>query len=260
MIVNNTSKEGAHYTIFLKFAFLEWAPSQKFKMQVGSISQNHFKTQEKMWKYRFIAEVFQDRYFKTPSGDLGIIAYYKPCDYFGFDLAITNGEGFRSDQDPFGDLKIAAGVDLVINKNFENRLFYDFEKSRVPFQSELQQTISFYSGYKWKDKLRIGVDLNMRLNQRDVLKQHLLGYSIFSSYNWSSRWATFVRFDQVTSNRDQLLAPGWVYHTDGLGFIGGVNFTPVPKVNLALHYQGFKPKSPILHAQNNFYLSFEFSL
>jgi hypothetical protein len=258
MIVNDYSTNGAYYTMFLKFAFLEWAPSKKFKIQVGSVVQNHFMAQEKMWKYRFVAPTFQDRYFRTPSGDLGVIAYFKPIEGFGFDFAITNGEGFRSDQDMFGDVKVAAGVDVIINKNFENRLYYDFQKSEFFMDNEFQQTLSFYSGYKKNDKFRIGVEFNLRLNQRNTITQNIFGYSLFSSYQWNKRWGTFARFDQVTSNREQLTSTGWFYHTDGIGFIGGVNYSPVQKVNLALHYQGFKYKNRNIGNSNSINLSFEF--
>lgn len=258
MIVNDYSTNGAYYTMFLKFAFLEWAPSKKFKIQVGSVVQNHFMAQEKMWKYRFVAQTFQDRYFRTPSGDLGVIAYFKPIEMLGFDLAITNGEGFRSDQDMFGDVKVAAGVDLIINKNFENRLYYDFEKSRNPLVNELQQTVSFYSGFKWNDKFRIGVDLNLRMNQRNTIKQNVFGYSLFSSYQWNKKWSAFVRLDQLTSNRERIMSDVAFYTFDGLGFIGGVSYSPIQKVNLAIHYQGFMYENRYYGNSNSLNISFEF--
>lgn len=258
MIVNDFSSKGAYYTIFLKFAFIEWAPSKKFKIQVGSVVQNHFMAQEKMWKYRFVAPTFQDKYFRTPSGDLGAIAYFKPIEMLGFDFAITNGEGFRSDQDMFGDVKVAAGVDVIINKNFENRLYYDFEKSRNPSVSDLQQTVSFYSGFKWKDKFRIGIDLNLRMNHKNNIKQDVFGYSLFSSFQWNKRWSAFARLDQLTSNRAQILSEVAYYTLDGLGFIGGVSYSPIQKVNLAINYQGFMYDNRNIGSSNSINLSFEF--
>ncbi len=258
MVVNDFSSKGAYYTMFLKFAFLEWAPSKKFKIQIGSVVQNHFMAQEKMWKYRFVAPTFQDRYFRTLSGDLGAIAYFKPIEMLGFDFAITNGEGFRSDQDMFGDVKVAAGVDVIINKNFENRLYYDFEKSRNPSVSDLQQTVSFYSGFKWKDKFRIGIDLNLRMNHKNNIKQDVFGYSLFSSFQWNKRWSAFARLDQLTSNRAQILSEVAYYTLDGLGFIGGVSYSPIQKVNLAIHYQGFMYDNRNIGSSNSINLSFEF--
>ncbi|NQV02287.1 MAG: hypothetical protein HQ542_06560, partial [Bacteroidia bacterium] len=87
--------QGSVSTSFLKFAFLEFAPSDKFKIQAGGILQNHYITQEKFWGYRYVLQTFQDLYFKTPSSDLGIIAYYTPSDKISIDAAITSGDGIR---------------------------------------------------------------------------------------------------------------------------------------------------------------------
>jgi hypothetical protein len=260
MFVSNTSKEGSFYTMFLKFAFLEWSPGSKFKLIAGAIPLNHYITQEKFWKYRYVAEMFQDRYLKTPSADIGMIAYYKPSPILGFDLAVTNGEGFRFDQDKFSDFKVGAGIDLILFKNWKNRLYYDFQKGQNPNLPELQQTISFFTGYQLKEKFRIGADLTWRINQNDVSKQHTYGYSLFGVYDWSSKWGVMIRWDQVMSNRDQLTLPGWTYQVDGIGMIGGIQFSPIPKMKFSLNYQGFKPQNSTLIFQHNIFLNVDFSL
>jgi hypothetical protein len=83
----------------LKFASLQWQPNEHFNVQVGGVLQNHYITQEKFWGYRYVAPTFQDKYYGISSSDLGLIAYYKANEKFGFDVALTNGEGFRFDQD-----------------------------------------------------------------------------------------------------------------------------------------------------------------
>jgi hypothetical protein len=258
MFVYDSSKEGSYYTMFLKFAYLEWAPTSKFKILAGSIPLNHFITQEKFWKYRYVAEMFQDRYLKAPSADLGMIAYYKPSSMLGFDIAITNGEGFRFDQDKFGDFKIGAGVDLTLFKNWKNRFYYDFQKGQNPAQPELQQTISFFTGYQWKEKLRIGADLTWRINQNEFITQNTYGYSLFGIYDWNPKWGAMVRFDQIFSNRDLLTSPGWIYQVDGVGVIGGLQFTPIPRIKFSLNYQGFFAHNSVSLFQHNMYLHVEF--
>lgn len=258
MFVYDASKEGSYYTMFLKFAYLEWAPTSKFKILAGSIPLNHFITQEKFWKYRYVAEMFQDRYLKTSSADLGMIAYYKPSSVLGFDLAITNGEGFRFNQDKFGDFKIGAGVDLILFKNWKNRFYYDFQKGQNPAQPELQQTISFFTGYQWKEKLRIGTDLTWRINQNELITQNTYGYSVFGVYDWNPKWGAMLRFDQVFSNRDQLTSPGWIYQVDGVGVIGGLQFSPIPRIKFSLNYQGFLEDNLAEIFQQNVYLHVEF--
>jgi opacity protein-like surface antigen len=260
MFVSNTSKEGSFYTMFLKFAYLEWAPSSKFKIIAGAIPLNHYITQEKFWRYRYVAETFQDRYLKTPSADIGMIAYYKPYSKLGFDLAITNGEGFKLDQDQFSDFKVGAGIDLNLFKNWKNRLYYDFHKGQNPNLSELQQTVSFFTGYEWKEKLRVGLDLTWRINNNNLITQNIYGYSIFGVYDWTPKWGAMVRLDQVFSDRDQLELPGWSYQVDGMGLIGGIQYSPISKMKFSLNYQGFKPNNSILVFQHNLFLNMEFSL
>ena len=75
-VVTNSSKEGSYYTMTLKFASLEWKPNEHIRIQAGGILQNHYITQEKFWGYRYLAETFQDRYYKIPSSDLGAIGYF----------------------------------------------------------------------------------------------------------------------------------------------------------------------------------------
>jgi hypothetical protein len=110
--VSSNYKEGSYYTMSLKFSYLEYNPSPKIKLQAERIIQNHYITQEKFWGYRYILETFDDRYFGIPSADLGFIGYFSPLDWVSFDVAITNGEGFRVNQDNQGKVKYAAGIDI----------------------------------------------------------------------------------------------------------------------------------------------------
>lgn len=100
--VERSDSEGSYYTMTLKFASLEWKATNRLRFQIGAVLQNHYITQERFWGYRYVAPTFQDRYFKTPSGDLGLIGLYKINDRSGFDLAVYNGEGFRKSQDDEG--------------------------------------------------------------------------------------------------------------------------------------------------------------
>lgn len=53
--VENSSKEGAHYSMFLKFASLELKVDQDLKLQAGAVLQNHYITQERFWGLRYVA-------------------------------------------------------------------------------------------------------------------------------------------------------------------------------------------------------------
>ena len=140
--VTQSVQEGSYYTMTLKFATLTWQVTPKLRIEGGGILQNHYITQERFWGYRYVAKTFQDRYFHTPSGDLGFIAYYRLNETFALDAALTNGEGFRSDQDPYGKVKTAAGLDLTPGNHFQSRIYYDHQPSGPSGDDSTQQLIS----------------------------------------------------------------------------------------------------------------------
>lgn len=258
--LTNASKEGSYYTITLKFANIEWKPNNLLTLQVGGILQNHYITQEKFWGYRYLAETFQDRYYKIPSSDLGFIAYIKPNEKFGFDFALTNGEGFRFDQDAYGDVKIATGVDFKPVKGLQTRLFYDYTTSKNPLKPADQQLFSFFAGYKFKEKFRIGAEYNYRKNHLNIANQDLFGYSIYGSYSISKKFEYFARFDNLASNKKPNQLNEWNYNADGKAIITGVHYNPVNGINLSLNYQGFIFENTNNNTQHHILMSFEYKL
>lgn len=256
--VTNTSKDGAYYTMNLKFASLEWKPSEIFKIQAGAVLQNHYITQERFWGYRYLAETFQDRYYKMPSADLGFITYIKPNEKIGFDFAITNGEGFRSDQDNYGDVKLAAGLDFNFIENLQTRIYYDYTKSKNPTKPAEQQLFSAFAGYKLKDIFRIGAEYNYRKNHLNIANQDLYGYSIYGSVNFLKKFEYFARYDNLSSNTKPNETQVWNYNTDGQAIITGIHFNPVKNINFSLNYQGFIPKNSDINLQHHILLSFEY--
>jgi len=260
LAVTNTSKDGAYYTMNLKFASIEWKPLEIFIIQMGAVLQNHYITQEKFWGYRYVAETFQDRYYKMPSSDLGFIAYTKPNDKIGFDVAITNGEGFRFDQDNYGDVKLAAGFDFNPIKGLQTRIFYDYTKSKNPAKPAEQQLFSAFAGYKHSDNYRFGAEYNYRKNHLNISNQDLFGFSIYGSVRFHKKFEYFARYDNLNSNRKTGDAHVWNYNNDGQAIISGVHFSPVKNIHFSLNYQGFLPKNTDLNMQQHVLLSFEYKL
>lgn len=258
--VTNTSKDGAYYTMNLKFASIEWKPAEIFKIQAGAVLQNHYITQEKFWGYRYVAETFQDRYYKMPSADLGFIAYVKPCEKFGFDFALTNGEGFRYDQDAFGDVKVASGVDFNPIKGLQTRIFYDYLKSKDPLKHAEQQLFSAFAGYIFADKFRLGAEYNYRKNHLNIPNQDLFGFSIYGSVRFLKKFEYFARYDDQTSNKKSGDTQVWNFNSDGQAIISGVHYNPVKNINFSLNYQGFVPKNSDINLQHHILLSFEYKL
>lgn len=258
--VTNSSKEGSYYTMTLKFATLQWKPKEYFTLQAGGILQNHYMTQERFWGYRYILPTFQDRYYGIPSSDLGFIAYFKANEKFGLDLALTNGEGFRFDQDAYGDVKIASGIDFNPIKGLQTRIYYDYTKSNNPLKPAEQQLFSFFTGFKLKEKFRIGAEYNYRKNNLNIHKHNFYGYSVYGSLSTFKKIEIFVRYDNLQANRLSGEKHNWNYQNTGQAFITGLHFNPIKGINLSLNYQGWQPENTNNNFQHQILLSFEYKL
>ncbi len=258
--VTNNSIAGSYYSMTLKFASLQWQPNEHFNVQVGGVLQNHYITQEKFWGYRYVAPTFQDKYYGIPSSDLGLIAYYKASEKFGFDVALTNGEGFRFDQDPYGDVKIASGVDFNPVEGLQTRFFYDNTKSKNPSKPAVQQLLSFFTGYKYNDKFRIGGEYNYRMNHLNINDHDLFGWSFYGSLALEKDLAFFARFDLLQANTLTGQTNNWDYPNTGKAYIAGLHYNLAKGVSVSLNYQGWQPENDNLAFQHHVLMSFEYKI
>lgn len=246
--------EGSYYTMTLKFASLEWKPADNITLQAGSVLLNHFITQEKFWGYRYVAQTFQDRYFGLPSADLGFIGYYKVNKKFGFDFSLTNGEGFRSDQDWTGSVKIASGIDFNPFKFLQTRIYYEYFKQNSGGLITEQQMFSAFAGYRFRNKFRIGAEYNYRLNHLFVKNLDIDGVSVFGSFTISKKLEYFLRYDYLR-NINNLIPEAFPARES---VITGFQFSPVKGVNLALNYQVNKLISDYQKFSHHALFSFEY--
>jgi hypothetical protein len=253
-------QQGSYYTITLKFSYIEFNPTKKIKLQAGGILQNHYITQEKFWGYRYILETFPDKYFSLPSCDLGFIGYFNLNDFLAFDVALTNGEGFRNNQDSYGKVKIAGGIDFMPLKELIARLYYDNSPSGNPLASGNQQLYSAFIGYKAPQLFRIGAEYNYHKNHNHLPYNDLYGYSIYGSYIISDNFELFGRYDNLRSNILEGKENAWNYQADGDAFIGGIHYSPVTGISLSLSYQGWKTYDINVKYKNSVAFSFEYKL
>lgn len=259
----NTSysyQQGSYYTITLKFSYIEYNPTKDIKLQAGGILQNHYITQEKFWGYRYILETFPDKYFSIPSGDLGFISYFNVNGLLAFDIALTNGEGFRNNQDNFSKVKIAGDIDFKPINGFISRFYYDNSPSGDPVAIGNQQFYSAFLGYKLFKLFRIGAEYDYHKNHNHILGNNLYGYSIFGSYILSENFELFGKYDNLRSNILEGRSNAWNYQNDGDAFIGGVHFSPVRGISLSLSYQGWESNNNNIKYKNTVAFGFEYKL
>lgn len=238
LTVENNSDEGSYYTMYLKFASLQWKVNEKFTIKGGAILQNHYITQERFWGLRYVAQTFQDLYWKMPSSDLGFIATYKLNNILSFDAAITNGEGPREIQDAFGKVKFASGVDINPSKKIQTRIYYHNRQSKTNSKTN-EQLYSTFIGYKPNSTFRIGGEFNYMSNLDNIDNLNSYGFSFYSAYQISLKAEVFARYDRLFYDVNDNITSN--NRCDGNTIIAGVSYSPVKGVNVSLNYQGWLP-------------------
>ncbi|MDD2594173.1 MAG: hypothetical protein PHT45_07535, partial [Bacteroidales bacterium] len=251
---------GSNYTMQLKIASLQWKPNDKIKIQIGCIELNNYNTQDKFWSYKYISETFQDKYFKLPSADLGIISYFSINDYIDLDLALTNGEGNRFDQDLFGDLQVASGIDIKPIESLHIRFYYDYSKSKDSLRPAERQLFSIFTGYQYDNRFKIAAEYNYRKNNIFINNNDLYGFSIYSIYNFYNKFSFIARFDKLYVKNIYIDNESWYSHYPGNGYVIGFNYNPAQKINFSINYQLWQPKDKNIFLQHNIFFNFEFKI
>ncbi|MCA1745322.1 MAG: hypothetical protein LC643_06405 [Bacteroidales bacterium] len=257
MQVQNASSEGAYYTMFLKFASLQWKVNDKLALEGGAVLQNHYITQERFWGFRYVAQTFQDLYWKIPSSDLGFIAYYKINEWLAVDAALTNGEGPRLSQDAYGKVKFGGGIDMHPSQKVQTRLYFHKRQSgHAP--SATEHLFSAFVGHKLSNKLRIGGEFNYMDNLNNALGMDSYGFSIYSACQIVERIQLFVRYDRLIYDVDRNANNS--IKGNGNTLMGGLSYSPVKDVSLSLNYQGWLSDDENRNHENNILFSMEYKL
>ncbi|GAB4303604.1 MAG: hypothetical protein Kow0068_25840 [Marinilabiliales bacterium] len=252
--VDYNYKEGSYYTFWLKFASLQWKVNDKLTFEGGAILQNHYITQERFWGMRYVAQTFQDLYWKIPSSDLGFIAYYKINNLLSIDAAVTNGEGPRLKQDNFGKVKVAGGLNINPAEKIQTRIYYHNRQSGID-SAATEQMFSFFLGVKPSKKFRIGAEFNYMNNLENNKDLNSMGFSVYSIFKIYEKTEIFARYDKLNYEIPGINA--FSVLGNGNTFIGGFSYTPVKGVQLSLNYQGWLPDDDN-KSQNRILFSMEF--
>ena len=250
--------DASEYSLLRRFAYFKNAyikyTHAKLTTQFGIIDVRQFVAQEKYWAHRYIERSFMDKFRFGPKADLGWNIIYKFHEKISADFGIYNGEGYTKLQAD-NAFKSGLGISLFPYKGFILRLYGDYIKKGV-----VQSTLSGFIGYKYKDKFIGGVEYNYQINFRYHDGQDKYGYSVYASYNFTEKWQLFGRFDQVYSNIPEGEEQPWSLLTDGSAIIGGLQFSPIPQINIALNYQDWVPYAKNMKNEAYIYLNFEFKL
>jgi len=238
---------------YFKNAGLVYSKDQ-LTLSFGIIDMFQFKIQEKFWAHRYLYQSFMDKHRFGTSADIGGRIEYRINHWLTTDLTLSNGEGYAKIQLD-NSFKTGFGAILDPNKHLRFRLYYDFMQKDETTQS----TISFFSGLSFQ-KFKIGGDVDMIINATNESNQNKWGYSVYSMYSIKQKWEVFLRYDMLTSTKLEGEDYGWNYSQDGSTLIAGIQFQPIPKVNIALNYQDWYPYPQNLKNEAFIFVNFEFNL
>lgn len=237
-------------TAFLKIAELTYKTGN-LRVSAGMVGLEQFKIQEDYWGRRYIEETFQDLYELGPSADLGAIAAYDFAKWLSIDMTIRNGEGYKRLQSD-NALNTGMGISVKPASGLTFRGYYDYTT-----HDTAQYTIAHFIGYK-NGKMSAGAEYNVQLNNQTRKNHDLKGYSLFGSWAFIDQWRFFARYDKLSSNALIEDAGAWNIEGDGRLAIGGIEYSPLEAVKIALDYQAWHPADESRDSRNYIFLNFEY--
>lgn len=226
---------------------------QKITSYFGIIDLMHFKLQESYWAHRYIEKSFNDKYRFGNTADLGWSISYEWIKWISADLTIMNGEGYANLQND-NTLKTGFGITVNPVKNFVTRIYYDYTH-----KSTDQSTLTAFAGYRNKDKYTAGAEFNYRFNDGHKKGFDEYGYSLYGSYNIFKKIQLFGRYDRLFSNMPEDALLPWNLASDGSSIIGGIEYSPIKYLKIAVDYQDWFPYAKNEPNQQFIYLNLEFS-
>jgi len=142
----------------------------------------------------------------------------------------------------------------------QTRIYYDYTQSNNPLKPSEQKLYSFFAGYKFKQKFRIGGEFNYRENNLNIKNHDLFGYSVYGAYGLFKRIELYARFDKLQANTINNDIHNWDYQNTGGAYISGIHYNAANGVNVSLNYQGWQSDNASIYFQHHVILSFEYKL
>ncbi|MDX9907368.1 MAG: hypothetical protein RBS55_12330 [Bacteroidales bacterium] len=230
--------------ISYKYKFLE--------VDFGLIDMQHFKLQESFWGHRYIEKSFADRYRFGPSADLGLGLVFDIDPRLKIDFTVSNGEGYSNLQRD-DILKTGLGIESELFKGFFIRVYSDMMLNEIAESAGV-----VFAGYKYKDVVTVGAEYNWLFNENYNENFNRSGYSAYGSCNLPYNLELFARYDFVRSNIPVNEDLPWDLSNDGSSLVGGLQYSPVKKLKVALSYRDWYPYAKNLDNKAYIYLYVEF--
>ncbi len=117
-----------------------------------------------------------------------------------------------------------------------------------------------FIGYQIDKKLTIGIEYDKQLNIKNVADENLTIFSGTASYQITKKFQLFSRYDILSSNILTSETSPWNSAKDGNAIIGGIQYSPIRNVYLALNYQDWIPYANNLNSKSFIYFNIQFGL
>jgi hypothetical protein len=235
---------------YFKNAFLRYS-EKNFVVDFGLINLRQFGLQEQIWERRYLMKCFADEYRLGSSADLGMSVEYKFNEMLTADFTVMNGEGYNNIQTD-GIFKYGLGSTIVFLRNLTTRAYFDFSHDNIT-ESSLTVFCSFDHNKKWN----LAGEVIFK-NNFDWKKDHnLYGVSFFGKYNITSKYQLFARYDWLGSNILDGEETPWHLVDDGTALVGGLQYTPIKNIKVALNYHDWCPWAANLKGDGFVYLNLE---
>ncbi|MQY80029.1 MAG: porin [Bacteroidetes bacterium] len=244
--------DGGQNSSFRQYAYFKNAgvtyKNGKFICRFGLIDTKQFTIQEKIWGHRYLFKSFQDEYKFGVKADMGTIVEYRFNSVLDADLSVMNGEGYKKLQLD-NSFRTGLGFNFYPSAGWIIRLYFDYSEKAV-----VQNSFVTFIGYKNK-RLVAGLEYNYETNFEFVDNQNIMGYSAYVSYDINDRFQLFGRYDRLYSNILPNEEFSWHYDNDGSTIIGGVQFSPIKQIKIAVNYQGWHPISNDISSRSYLYIN-----
>jgi opacity protein-like surface antigen len=248
----------SQYSLLRRFAYFKDAYLQysqgKITVRFGIIPLQAFRLQEQVWGHRYIAKTIMDEHGMASSADIGTSANYAISKVFEMDLTLVNGEGFSSPQTD-NSFKTGLGLNIKPVKNLTVRFYGDFVEKETR-----QFTLVNFVAYQIDKKLAAGIEYDFKFNDKYEEDHNREAFSAFLSYDFNEKFQVFGRYDKIISNITETEDAPWNLDKDGSSIIGGIQYSPISKVKIALNYQDWFPYAKNLENQSSIYLNLEFRI
>ena len=235
---------------YIRNAYLAYK-DDRLNAVFGILGMKQFKTQENNWGYRYIYKSAMDEYKFNNSVDAGLYLKYKLVDWLAADMAITNGEGAKSQQDTEGKYRVGYGLEIKPLDGLTFRTYYDYFYAPDDTEdaiNENQDMISFFLGYE-EDNYRLGVEYDILNNYKFELSDDRDIFSVYGSLSFEENFQAFLRYDKLMAENAML--------SENVA-IAGFEWAVVKGVKIAPNFRYKSFTDTDLPDAKYFYLNFEY--